>query len=52
MLDSHQGLWDISVNKAEKILLLQSLRWGGRCSEWSKNSINRSFLSKKENLGV
>lgn len=52
MLDSHQGLWDISVNKTEKILPLQSLRCGGRCSEWSKNSINCSFLSKKENLGV
>lgn len=52
MLDSHQGIWDISLNKAEKILPLQSLHWGGRCSEWSENSINCYVISKKENLGV
>lgn len=47
MLDSHQGIWDISLNKAEKILPLQSLHWGGRCSEWSKKSINCYFNLKK-----
>lgn len=54
MPGSHQGIWDTSVNKAEKIPL-QSLHWvGGTDNEWNKNVINCYVLSqkKKENLGV
>lgn len=54
MPGSHQGIWDTSVNKAEKITL-QSLHWvGGADNEWNKNVINCYVLSqkKKENLGV